>query len=664
MAWWKDYPWRMIQTNLREIDMVDISAERYVDELKEFNANVVLLNAAGIIASYKTDLDFHFQSPYLQGDSLKDIVDLCHKNNIKVIARTDFSKVRKSLYEQHPEWAFRTVDNGIMVYNGDVQCCLNGEYQQKYAFLILKEMFDKIPFDGLFCNMGGFQFKDYDFKDYGFCHCESCKKKFKEMYGHELPEKADINDPVYGMYLQFQTVIFKKHRENVTAFVKSINNNLCFDDEAYARIEAATEIKESMHRQYHASSNCRVILGDGSSDIICSDTTVDYIGYGLRHISVSPHQQKLRLWQNLVNLGGLDYYFIGRPDNRLDRSAFKSVKEVFAFHKEHENDFIGLKSKAQVLMMRTHRWNITPEEHGWMRTLTESHVSFAEILQSQFMNANLGKYKLLILPDIKYISNEEAEKIDTFVKAGGTAVASGETGLYDEMVGRLGNQVLKCLGIEAISNIRHDMKSSMCLIQDSEKSLFPSLEDTKAVAVGDDFVFTVPGGNTQKHLMLIPPHMYGPPERCYFTTISDIPGMTKHLYGKGFGVLIPWLPGAFYTQNGQSNPFWFMKDVILSLCGIKPLADGELTPMVEVSLSEKRDGALFVQMVNNSGSFGLSYFKPLPVYDCHLVIPSDRCPKTVKTIAGDKVLPFEYRDNSVCFTMDRLDEYEAIKILF
>ena len=49
--WWQGYPWRMLQTNLREIDMADIDADAYAEQLKEYGATVVTLNAAGIIAS-------------------------------------------------------------------------------------------------------------------------------------------------------------------------------------------------------------------------------------------------------------------------------------------------------------------------------------------------------------------------------------------------------------------------------------------------------------------------------------------------------------------------------------------------------------------------------------------------------------------------------------
>lgn len=53
--WWKDRAWRIVQTNLREIDMADMNAEQYVRELQEFNANTVIINTGGIAASYESN---------------------------------------------------------------------------------------------------------------------------------------------------------------------------------------------------------------------------------------------------------------------------------------------------------------------------------------------------------------------------------------------------------------------------------------------------------------------------------------------------------------------------------------------------------------------------------------------------------------------------------
>ena len=54
--WWTNYPWRVIQTNFREIDTRDFDADRFIEALDSFSCNAVMLNAAGLIASYPTDL--------------------------------------------------------------------------------------------------------------------------------------------------------------------------------------------------------------------------------------------------------------------------------------------------------------------------------------------------------------------------------------------------------------------------------------------------------------------------------------------------------------------------------------------------------------------------------------------------------------------------------
>ena len=96
--WWNEIDWRCIQMNFREIDMLDVETDKIIESLKEFNATVFMINTGGIIASYDTNLPFHHKSEFLKGDSLKDIIDACHKENIRVIARMDFSKNQRRYF--------------------------------------------------------------------------------------------------------------------------------------------------------------------------------------------------------------------------------------------------------------------------------------------------------------------------------------------------------------------------------------------------------------------------------------------------------------------------------------------------------------------------------------------------------------------------------------
>lgn len=663
MKWWKNYPWRLIQTNLREIDFRDLNPERLVEDLGSFHATVLMINAGGISASYPTQLPWQYQNPWARHDGLKRVVELCHENGIRVIARTDFSKVHQELYEQHPEWAFRTADGQVMNYNGFVQTCPNSVYQQEYAFRTLKEIFDTIPFDGLYCNMGGFQTRDYSFVDYGFCHCEACRARFREMTGYDrLPEREDMDDPVYVSYTVFQKKAVRDYRKKMVAFLRSFDRDLCFDDEDYARIEASTELHRRLpHWMYHASSNCRAILGDGSSGIICSNTSVDYMGYALREVAVSPGLQKLRAWQNLTNLGGLDYYLMGRLDNHLDRSGFEGIREVFEFHRKNEQAYLGLRNLGRVLLRREDRWVATEEEKGWIRTLTECHIPFAEILPTQYASARLEQYDTVILADQQYLSREEIAVTDAFVKNGGTVLVTGGTGLANDRGKRKTVPALACQGLTRVREERSDMASAMFLVGPEERTVFRSNPESGVVALGDRYLYMERSEDTMGMLDMVPVHPFGPPECCYFTEVTQEKGVFLHKYGAGRAVTIPWYPGEFYARTGFDNLMLFMKDVLTGLCGAVPLAR-ELSPMVEVSLSGREDGTRMVQLVNNSGIFGMSFVKPLPVEDIVLEIPAEGEPARVRSLHGT-ALSWEYAPGRLTVVIPRLNEHEAIEII-
>ena len=665
MPWWKEQPWRLIQTNLREIDMRDISAERFVADLLDFHATVVLLNAAGISAGYDTKLPYHIRNPYLTGDSLEKIVDLCHKNGIRVIGRADFSKVRREVYERNPEWAFRTGDGGVMERNGYIQTCLCGEYQQNYAFEIIEELFQTIPFDGLYCNMGGFQTRDYAFHDYGFCHCSSCRKAFKEYSGRELPEakpdSADGEDPVWNAYGDFQKNTIKTYRKKMSDFLKRISGEICFDDVDYARIEAATEISTRLpHWIYHASSNCRAIIGDGASGIICSNTTVSYPGYGLRHASVSPYLHAMRLWQNLANLGALDYYLIGRLDTATDRSAFPVIKRIFAFQEAHEETYRNLHSAARVLLRRKDRWVAAEEEKGWIRVLTESHILFAEILPDAMRTADLSRYQTVILADEGDLDEREADQIDEYVRQGGTIIAVGQNRTREQENGK--HVFLKSSGILEMIREDHTVMSAQMLLNKAEKSVFPSHQDIDAVPVGDTYLFAEWNREAETYGRLIPRQPFGPPECCFSTEVWENPGLITYRYGFGKHLTIPWLPGSFYSKTGHGNTVGFMRDILNVHCGLNSVAK-ELTPMVEVTVSEDHGKRSLVQLVNNSGAFGLTFFEPLPVENIRLEIPSERSPVSVVSLMGVSV-KWRQEEKTLHLWLERLGEYDALEVVY
>ena len=110
MAWWMENDLRLVQNNMRDIDG-SMDVDKLIAELKEFRCNVVMVGAGGISAFYPTRLEFQRTSPWLEDrDLLGEIIDKCHKEGIRVIARFDFSKTHQSFFRRHPDWYYRSED--------------------------------------------------------------------------------------------------------------------------------------------------------------------------------------------------------------------------------------------------------------------------------------------------------------------------------------------------------------------------------------------------------------------------------------------------------------------------------------------------------------------------------------------------------------------------
>lgn len=664
MSWWKEIPWRQIQTNLREIDMLDIDAQDYVRQMQSFDATVAMINVGGIIASYETDLPLHFQSPYLKGDSLKTIIDACHKAGIRVVARTDFSKVRRAIYEMRPDFAYRTKDGDIVDYNGDVHACICGEYQGVVAFDILREINEKLDIDGLFINMGGFQTQDYSYRQHGICHCDNCKRKFHAMSGLSLPHKADMADPTYRAYRRFQRAIMQEYHEKLHAACRVMNPNIAINGIDFQRMESNTEYKRPLpFWQYSASSNSRCMRGI-LQQTVPSNTSVDFVGFPYRHIAVSPAQQALRMWQNLSNLGNLDYYLIGRLDNHQDRSGYAPIREAFQFHKKIEKDYHNLHSVAQALVLRNQHWGCSHEEMGWIRALTENHILFDEGIERDLLEADLSGYRAIIIPGIEVLADAAVQKLDAYAQAGGCMVATGRAGRYDGEYEPRDAFPLVCMGIEDTLSIREDMLSAMFDISADDKRVFSTFTDTDVTYPGDLYAYHAYKEGTTKYMRLIPPQHFGPPERCYGHHETDHPGVTVHAFGQGKGVRIPWLPGTLLTREGYDNTFWVLKDVLLSICGLDDTAPGT-SPMVEVAMGTSREGThALVQLVNGTGHFGTSYFAPVPVRDVHVAVPCGEAVAAVYDLTHDVDIPFVQKDGFAQITLPELGAHACVKLQF
>jgi len=106
--WW-ERPLRVIQTNLQVRDTKAIRPDILAEQLKQMGANALVFNVGGIYAWYDTEVLYHNKNTFLPKDFdlLNNVIEECHKREIKFIARFDFSKADDYVYLNKTQWFVR-----------------------------------------------------------------------------------------------------------------------------------------------------------------------------------------------------------------------------------------------------------------------------------------------------------------------------------------------------------------------------------------------------------------------------------------------------------------------------------------------------------------------------------------------------------------------------
>lgn len=669
--WWQDRAWRIVQTNLREIDMADMNAEQYVRELQEFNANTVIINTGGIVASYESHIPFHTRNRFLTGDSLKTVIKACRDAGIRVISRVDFSKVRTPLYEQHPEWAYVSPQGEIIDYHGLIHMCFNSDYQQKTALEIIREIIREVDPDGLFLNMGGYSVAlDYTKGYQGICQCENCRKRFHDLFGLDLPKRDDPDDPVYQKYKEFQELTVGEYYKNIKRLIEEEKPELLFFPIDMLRGEIGTFFDGADRNNYiYKGSELLKLEKYSNPDKVASVTSVDFIDMWYRHAAVSPHEQELRLAQMLSNGGFADFYQVGRLDGHRDRSGYAPLKKMFRYHRAHEEDYHANLSAAEIALIcpRETYWSkgeagFPAEYYGWYHLLTQQHHLFDCIKMNAVENVSLEKYHTVILPDVQNMSDAGAALLDAFAKAGGTVIATGETSLWNEARKKRQGIALQCLGVKKMGYVGRGYISAYFEIGDS-KSQFPRFADTDWIYLHDVYCYAEYQPGVKENMRLIPPHRHSPPEDAYPTNSTSYPAFTVHGFGKGRGVYVPWKPGADHYQFGFPHMGNFMADLLEHVLGTGRVT-GNLPEMVEVEHTVRQDGSAdYVHLINYTGCSLKSYFRPVPLRDLVVELPWKKAaPRTAYSMTREKPVRCECGEGKLRLFVEELALFEAVKL--
>ena len=622
-------PIRWVQTNLRQTD-AGLDAHTWRSSSPAMRANVLLLNMGGIVAFYPTATPFHYASPDLPAgrDLFGDVLREAHARGIRVVGRYDLSKTQKAVFDAHPEWFFRQSNGQPVIYNGLYSTCINGGYYRGQAMKILAEGLERYDVDGLFFNMFGNQSSDYSGRPVGLCHCDACRRKYRELYQKEIPDAPDDD------YRKFMS---SSVREVAAAIGELIHRkrphagyfNYLQEYTDGIMSESNTALARPLPLWPYSASDRVNRARNSQPGKMSINLNMQFVDFWWRFATVPREEIALRSWQSLANGGALTLAVNGTLDQQ-DRQAVETARPIFRWAADHEQYFAGQSSAARVLLLG----NASREEsyRGLFRLLSEEHVPFA-------VSDNLdwvGKRGY----DLVLTAGRAPAALRDYVTGGGKLLIVGAAEPEFE--------------VAPVVRTETDVKG---YVRVRDHRAFPSLQDTDLLMLNGPFTEIKSDGPLL--LTLVPPSMIGPPEFVHIDMQdTDTPAIAFRQLGKGSVAWIPWDLGGMYYRLSLPAHRGLFRDVLDRLLPQRQLRT-DAHPLVEMTMM-RQGGRTLLHMVNLSGHSQTGYFAPIPMGPIQVRVAGTY--RSARTVRAPRELQVQVNQGYSEFTVPRLQDYELVVI--
>ena len=674
MTEWFQRPYRMVQTNLRNIDAA-MDTDAVAKAIRDFGATVLVFNIGGIYAYYPTDLALQARNPLLRGDLLGQMVESAHAQGLKLVGRFDMSKSTRPAYEAHPDWFVHNAKGEPLIYNGTYQACVNGGWYQGYAHEIIREALGRYAVDGVFFNMFGYRSHDYSGNYHGICVCPNCAARFRKMYGRDLPKAESFSDPAYADYLEFTDRTSLELADTIYRTVKTTRSSVAMTGQRTTCDLIRMEIQRAISRPapewpYQAGEQARWASAFGRGKIFAS-TSANFVDFAWRYATETGACQMLRFAQQLASGASLDYYLVGTLDQD-DTRPFGHVEKLYAWHAENEAQYAGLLPAARIGLYQSRKTAIHRDRtltageqtacfRGAYRMLVEAGLPFDFVSDERMQDADaaeqLRRLDTIFLPDVACLDEAEAALLDAWVAEGGTLLASGETGLYDGKGVRRDSFALSSLPVSSVLRARDGLRAYFRI--GSDELDFPQ---TRVMMLDGRYFQAEMKSGAETMLTLLPPQRFGPPELCYPEVESDHPGVLIGKHGKGTAIYLPWLPEFHYHRDSLPDHRRLVTQLIARHAPPQPVRlEGEWP--VELTVQRQQEtGKLLVHVVNYSGQRNNLYAEPVVLRGLRLGVQGAAGPARALVAGTDLPAGAADADGIVWFDLPDVTYFEAVSV--
>lgn len=454
---WYRRTFRWGQTNINEKDPTRYDIAWWRDHWKRTRVQGLVINAGGIVAYYPSKLPLHYQPPTLEGrDLFGELTRAAHQDGIVVLARMDSNRAHEDFYKAHPDW-FAVREDGTPYKAGDLFIsCINSPYYEEHIPRVLKEVIDREHPEGFTDNSWSGLSRDQ------ICFCVNCSRKFRDWSGQPLPVQKNWDDPVYRQWIQWN---YKRRLEVWDLFnrvareaggehclwIGMIGGNMVWQSQNFRDYKEICSRAEMIMFDDQGRSNSWGFQGNGEMgkrihgllgwEKVMPESMAMYQRSPTFRKAANP-EPEARMWMIEGFAGTIQPWWHHVGAYQEDRRQFTTAEKIYSWYEKHEEYLVNRRPLAEVAVvysqMNTDFYGRDEAEDlvvapykGVNQALIRSRIPYLP-LHIDHISRESDRFKLLILPNVAALSNDQVSSVRAFVDRGGSLLCTGETGHYNE----------------------------------------------------------------------------------------------------------------------------------------------------------------------------------------------------------------------------------------
>lgn len=456
-------PWfrrtlRWMQTNIAEIDSTRYDIPFWRAHWKRTGTQGIVVNAGGIVAYYPSQVPFHRRAEFLgDRDLFGEILRAAHEDGVVVFARMDSNGASDEFVRAHPDWFTRNA-NG-QPYRRDQTLsvpCINGPYYREHIPSILREIAAAYHPEG---------FTDNSWSGLGrgsICYCDTCRRTFRAARGLDLPQRHDWNAESYRAWIEWSYAcrleIWDLYNQTARAaggpeclYVGMTGGTISASASSfrdYREICRRTEMimLDNQHRNagtgFQANGQTgKLVHGMLGWDKLMPESFALYQTEGATFRLSSRPEPELRLWALEGVAGGIQPWWHYVNAYHEDRRQYQTPVAMGQWLARHEEFLVRREPVATVGIVYSQRNNdffgrddaetqVNLPQRGFAQALTRARIPFLFINADDLERDSAGM-RLLILPNLGLLTDEQIAAVRAFVSRGGGLIATGAASLCD-----------------------------------------------------------------------------------------------------------------------------------------------------------------------------------------------------------------------------------------